>query len=83
MRTRVAIAALSLAVVFGLAVRPAHAALMTYYNFNDGTADESAGTVNDNGTVGANVAFTSNTPFAGGRAVEAQQRPPNRSPRAR
>lgn len=70
MKSRTAIAALSLLVVFALAVRPANATLMAHYNFDDDTADESAGAVNDNGAVGAAMAFTSNTPFAGGRAAD-------------
>ena len=69
MRTRTFVAALSLLGICALAARPADAALVAHYNFDDGTADESAGAVADNGAVGATTAFTSSTPFAGGLAA--------------
>ncbi|MBL7223588.1 MAG: hypothetical protein ISS72_07035, partial [Candidatus Brocadiae bacterium] len=67
MRPRVLFVAASLLVVLGLAMPPAEAGLVARYNFDDSTATDQSANNND-GTVGSDVLYTSDTPFAGGLA---------------
>ena len=68
MAARIAIYMLALGLVLGIAPCWAEAAPVAYYSFDADNADDLSGNNND-GTLGAGIAFGSSTPSGMGRAV--------------
>jgi len=74
MRPFLKIVALSAAVAAWAAVEPAWAGLIARYNFDDSTATDQSPDGN-NGVVGSNLFFTSDTPLGGGLAAGSPSNP--------